>query len=116
MQVKSSITSPNENETLRCCTVYHIKGHAWSGRTNIAKVEVSVDDGNSWNSAQLTGPSEQYSWQQWSYRWKPETIGQHTILSRATNVDGMQQPSESVWNELGYQVNGIKSISVQVVE
>ena len=116
MQVKSSITSPIENETLRCGTVYHVKGHAWSGRTNIAKVEVSVDDGNSWNGAQLTGPSEQYSWQPWTYEWIPKSPGRYTILSRATNDKGTQQPSESIWNELGYQVNGIKSISVQVVE
>ena len=115
MQVKSTITSPSDNESLKCCADYHISGHAWSGRTDIAKVEVSIDSGNSWQEAELVGPSEQYSWHQWSYKWTPNSLGEHTILSRATNKDGKQQPLESVWNELGYQVNGIKPISVEVV-
>ena len=114
MQVKSAITSPCENESLKCCTDYHVSGSAWSGRTDIAKVEVSVDCGNSWREAELIGPSQQYSWQQWNYKWTPDTLGEHTLLSRATNSDGDQQPLESVWNELGYAVNGSKPIKIVV--
>ena len=114
MQVKSTITSPAENESLKCCADYHISGNAWSGRTDIAKVEVSVDSGNSWHEAKLIGPSEQYSWQQWNYKWTPNTPGEHILLSRATNSDGEQQPLESVWNELGYAVNGSKPIKIVV--
>jgi DMSO/TMAO reductase YedYZ molybdopterin-dependent catalytic subunit len=114
MQVKSAITSPGENESLKCCTDYHMSGNAWSGRTGIAKVEVSVDCGNSWIEAELTGPSEQYSWQQWNYKWTPNTPGEHTLLSRATNSDGEQQPLKAVWNELGYAINGSKPIKIIV--
>jgi DMSO/TMAO reductase YedYZ molybdopterin-dependent catalytic subunit len=114
MQVKSAITSPSENESLKCCTDYHMSGNAWSGRTGIAKVEVSVDCGNSWIEAELTGPSEQYSWQQWNYKWTPNSPGEHTLLSRATNSDGEQQPLKSVWNELGYAINGSKPIKIIV--
>jgi DMSO/TMAO reductase YedYZ molybdopterin-dependent catalytic subunit len=114
IQVKSAITSPSENESLKCCTDYHMSGNAWSGRTGIAKVEVSVDCGNSWIEAELTGPSEQYSWQQWNYKWTPNTPGEHTLLSRATNSDGEQQPLKSVWNELGYAINGSKPIKIIV--
>jgi len=116
MQVKSTITSPSNNMTLKCGTTNTFKGHAWSGRTTIDKVEVSVDRGQTWNLATLHGPTESYSWQPWTYQWTPELTGEHRILSRATNKNGTQQPSVSVWNELGYQVNGIKSVSVQVVE
>ena len=116
MKVKSTITSPSSNEIIKCCSNYYIKGHAWSGRSNIDKVEVSVDRGQTWNLATLHGPTESYSWQPWTYQWTPQLTGEHTILSRATNKNGTQQPSVSVWNELGYQVNGIKSISIQVVE
>ena len=116
MQIKSTITSPDSNETINCCSNYFIKGHAWSGRSNIDKVEISVDQGQTWSQAKLEGPLESYSWQPWTYEWIPKSPGRYTILSRATNDKGTQQPSESIWNELGYQVNGIKSISVQVVE
>ena len=116
MQVKSTITSPNRNEAIQCCSSFYIKGHAWSGRSDIEKVEISVDCGQTWNLATVHGPSESYSWQPWSYQWTPQLTGEHRIISRATNKNGTQQPSESVWNELGYQVNGIKSISVKVVE
>ena len=114
MQVKSTITSPGEDESLKCCTDYRISGNAWSGRTDIAKIEVSVDCGNSWHEAELIGPSEQYAWQQWNYKWHPNTLGEHTLLSRATNSDGEQQPLESVWNELGYAVNGSKPTKITV--
>ena len=116
MQVKSTITSPSDNMTLKYGTTHTIKGHAWSGRTNVDRVEISVDQGQTWRLTELQGPTESYSWQLWTYEWSPKSLGQYTILSRATNDKGTQQPSESVWNELGYQVNGIKSISVQVVE
>ena len=116
MQVKSTITSPSNNMTLQCGVTHTIKGHAWSGRTNINKVEISVDQGQTWSLADLQDPLESYSWQPWTYEWIPKSPGRYTILSRATNDKGTQQPSESIWNELGYQVNGIKSTSVQVVE
>lgn len=115
MQVKSTITSPIKNENIKCCSNYYMNGHAWSGRSSIAKVEISVDQGRTWRLAKLHGPSDSYSWQSWTYEWTPKAPGEYTLLSRATNNKGTQQPLESTWNELGYQVNGIQSVSVKVV-
>ena len=99
---------------MKCCETYNVSGQAWAGRNQIKKVEVSVDGGKMWDSAQLIGPSENYAWQQWTYTWTPDSLGEHTLLSRATDSKGNEQPLESRWNELGYAVNGSKPVKVVV--
>ena len=114
IQVKSAITAPSEDESLTCCEDYNIEGHAWAGRNGIAKVEISVDGGKAWTPAELVGPSEQYAWRQWNLQWKPESSGEYTLLSRATDQKGNEQPTETLWNELGYAVNGQKGVHITV--
>ncbi|MBG6184238.1 DMSO/TMAO reductase YedYZ molybdopterin-dependent catalytic subunit [Arthrobacter sp. CAN_A214] len=66
-----------------------IGGSAWSQQRGIAKVEVSVDDGE-WEEVIL---AEEYSvdtWRQWSHELTLDA-GSHTVRARATDaVDGLQ--------------------------
>ena len=50
MPVKSLIAAPRENETLPAGRAT-IAGYAWSGYGAVARVEVSVDGGTTWNGA-----------------------------------------------------------------
>ena len=114
MQVKSLITSPSDEATLEGYS-HCVGGFAWSGNAEIAKVEVSTDGGNTWNPASFVGPSENYSWRQWSFTWVNPDEGHHILISRARDEMGNIQPTKSNWNELGYEVNGTKSICVNVI-
>jgi DMSO/TMAO reductase YedYZ molybdopterin-dependent catalytic subunit len=61
--------------------------------TPIRSVEVSVDNGP-WQPATLD-PSmkEKYSWKWFNYTWNGATPGEHTLVSRVTDVTGKVQPT-----------------------
>jgi DMSO/TMAO reductase YedYZ molybdopterin-dependent catalytic subunit len=70
-----------------------IAGVAFAGDRGISKVEVSTDGGNTWNVAQLKPPKSPYSWVLWAYMWTPTTMGNQTIIVRATDGSGQLQDS-----------------------
>jgi sulfite oxidase len=90
-----------------------VEGVAWSNAAPVTKVEVSVDSGNSWQPAKLTGRATRYGFRQWAWNWRAEP-GQHTLISRATNSAGRQQPLQEEWNPNGYLWNVAQPRSVLV--
>ena len=67
-------------------------GYALNDGTPLRSVEVKVDDG-AWQPAELDQANTKYSWKLFSYRWKGATPGEHTIVSRATDINGVVQPT-----------------------
>ena len=61
--------------------------------TPIKSVEVKVDDGP-WQPATMDKQNTKYSWKLFHYDWKGATPGEHTIVSRATDINGEVQPTE----------------------
>jgi len=55
MEAKSIITKPSVANGSRP-GLHEITGIAWSGHGKIKRVDVSVDDGKSWQEAQLQEP------------------------------------------------------------
>ena len=114
MVVKSLIVSPAEGMALSAGEVL-VKGVAWSGDDRrVTQVEVSVDDGRTWEEASLVGDEVPYAWRQWTFVWRDVRPGAHTILSRATDDHGKYQPIESPWNPGGFLWNGLDRVQVQV--
>jgi DMSO/TMAO reductase YedYZ molybdopterin-dependent catalytic subunit len=61
--------------------------------TPIRSVEVSVDNGP-WQPATLhPSTKEKYSWKWFNYTWNGATPGEHTLVSRVTDVTGKVQPT-----------------------
>jgi DMSO/TMAO reductase YedYZ molybdopterin-dependent catalytic subunit len=62
--------------------------------TPIKSVEVKVDDGP-WQAA-TADPSTtaKYGWKFYNYNWTGASAGEHTIVSRVTDANGMVQPTE----------------------
>lgn len=62
--------------------------------TPIRSVEVRVDDGP-WEPATLDPATtrERYGWKFFNYTWNDATPGEHTVTSRATDVNGYVQPT-----------------------
>jgi DMSO/TMAO reductase YedYZ molybdopterin-dependent catalytic subunit len=61
--------------------------------TPIKSVEVKVDDG-SWQPATIDpATNSKYSWKLFSYNWAGATPGEHTLVSRVTDVTGKVQPT-----------------------
>ena len=111
ISVKSIITQPLNGETLQLGKVV-IFGAAYAGEKDIVKVEVSLDSGNTWHETSFIGPHEPFAWRQWQYVWQAQTKGAYTIMSRATDSHGNQQPADAMWNVLGYGNNAINEHAV----
>jgi DMSO/TMAO reductase YedYZ molybdopterin-dependent catalytic subunit len=111
--VKSVICSPADGAILKTAAI-QIHGVAWAGEADIAKVEISTDDGNSWNPAQLGHDQAHYAWRLWSYHWKAPRSGDYVIQSRASDTQGRTQPATAVWNPSGYLYNAIDQVKIHV--
>jgi DMSO/TMAO reductase YedYZ molybdopterin-dependent catalytic subunit len=76
---------------------YAVMGAAWGAA--IAAVEVSID-GGPWRPAALqrhnrlrSRRSREYAWTFWAFDWGKPAAGQHTVRSRAIDVEGNVQPA-----------------------
>ncbi|MFL6538450.1 MAG: molybdopterin-dependent oxidoreductase [Chthoniobacterales bacterium] len=71
-----------------------LRGMAFSGDNGISKVEISTDDGETWDDAQIHQPGSDISWSLWRYEWMPEEPGESQVVVRAYDNDGELQVSE----------------------
>ncbi|MEO8100507.1 MAG: molybdopterin-dependent oxidoreductase [Acidobacteriota bacterium] len=69
-----------------------IMGFVLNDGTPLKSVEVQID-GGPWMKATMDPDNTQYSWKLFSYKWEGAAPGEHTIVSRATDVDGVVQPT-----------------------
>jgi len=66
-------------------------GSAFCGSIGISKVEISDDEGESWQECEITYPGGANVWTLWRFRWSPSVTGMHTLMVRATNDEGLIQ-------------------------
>ncbi|MXY17635.1 MAG: molybdopterin-dependent oxidoreductase [Acidobacteria bacterium] len=84
-----------------------VHGFVLHDGTELQSVEVSVD-GGAWRPATLdrATASDTYSWKLFRYDWDGATPGEHTLVSRATDVDGRVQPTA---DELEFKQTGLEN-------
>jgi DMSO/TMAO reductase YedYZ molybdopterin-dependent catalytic subunit len=89
-----------------------LEGRAWSGRSPVDRVDVSLDAGRSWRAAALDPPDgHRWSWRRWRLPWTA-TPGDYVLTARAVATDGETQPTEPVWNRGGFVNNAAQRIPV----
>jgi DMSO/TMAO reductase YedYZ molybdopterin-dependent catalytic subunit len=66
-------------------------GFVLNDGTPLKSVEVSVDGGD-WRPAKLDKANTRFSWKLFTYDWRDATPGEHTLVSRATDINGVVQP------------------------
>lgn len=95
MDAKSLITEPAFPDKLTGPGWWEVRGLAWSGRGKIAKVDISVDGGKSWQPATLDEPvlPKCHTRFRFPFEWKGSET---TLLSRATDETGYTQPTLDV--------------------
>jgi DMSO/TMAO reductase YedYZ molybdopterin-dependent catalytic subunit len=72
---------------------YKVLGVILNDGTPIKSVEVKVDEGP-WQAATMDpSTKDKYGWKLFTYEWKGATPGAHTLVSRATDVNGKVQPT-----------------------
>ena len=111
--VKSIIVNPNDSAVSKS-RVLRIKGAAWAGEADVKSVDISTDDGATWQPAQLGEDRARYAWRLWTYEWKAPKSGDFVIQSRATDSQGRTQPPQGVWNPSGYLYNAVDQVKIHV--
>ncbi|MEP6937294.1 MAG: molybdopterin-dependent oxidoreductase [Chthoniobacterales bacterium] len=71
-----------------------VKGVAFGGDRGISRVEVSSDEGESWDEATLDYPGTRLTWALWSFAWRPDQTDDYTLVVRATDGEGAVQELE----------------------
>jgi DMSO/TMAO reductase YedYZ molybdopterin-dependent catalytic subunit len=112
--VKSMITHPAPNATFKAGRPMLVEGRAWVGEGAIDRVEVSFNEGQSWQRAAINSGGDKYAWRVFSFEYTPRTPGFATVLARAADDKGNLQPIASTWNPLGYFWNGIHRVGFMV--
>ncbi len=88
MRLKSFIARVTTNGSR-----HRVFGVVLNDGTPIRSVEVKVDDG-AWQAATLDPATrDTYSWKFFTYDWRGATPGEHTVVSRVTDVNGEVQPT-----------------------
>src|SRR5262245_29184685 len=93
LQVKSLIARPAYMETVPAKQPYRVHGAAWTGESEIARVDVSTDGGQTWSPARRIDKAAAHAWRLWEYTWQtPARAGRYTLMARATDKRGRTQP------------------------
>jgi hypothetical protein len=91
-----------------------LTGRAWSGAGPIASVEISTDDGTTWQPARLLD-GDPSVWTRWTFDWQDPPSGDQVLMVRATDVEGRTQPLVSTPNDEGYFFDAVVRHPVTVV-
>ena len=110
VQVNSQIRTPSSGEVVAAGT-YRLSGTIFADESGVAKLDVSTDSGGTWHEAQLLRGPTPLAWSEWSYDWQPSTAGDATVIARATDNDGNQQPllTESFMSPDG-NIEGVSTV------
>lgn len=115
MQVKAAIARPAMRESIPAGQPYRVHGAAWAGEEEVAKVEVSIDGGRTWELAHLEPSPGRYAWSLWSYSWQvPARSGPYRLMARATDRSGRTQPERHDANNENYVIHHILPVEGEV--
>jgi DMSO/TMAO reductase YedYZ molybdopterin-dependent catalytic subunit len=112
--IKSVIARPSEGDVVPVGP-QEIVGVAFSGYGQLESVEVSVDGGSTWETAQLEGESGTGRWQVFRSRPEAKGPGPMTAYARARDSAGNIQPEQAQWNPSGYLWNGWQKVTWSVI-
>ena len=115
MPVKSLITYPKSGAMLQEGKKLAIRGHAWAGELEVAKMEYSIDFGSTWTICAVEKPSNRLAWQHFGATVSFPKKGYYEVWVRATDSQGTAQPMlVPGWNPKGYLNNACHRIAIKV--
>jgi DMSO/TMAO reductase YedYZ molybdopterin-dependent catalytic subunit len=94
-----------------------IKGIAFGGDRGISRVELSFDDGKIWTDAEIYYSGGDMAWSLWRFKdgWRPNELGDRTLVVRATDGEGDLQEWEADRSPFS-GATGFHKIKVHVTE
>lgn len=115
VQVKAEIARPMLHEIVPAGKPYRIYGATWSGESEVTKVEVSTDEGVSWQPATLLEKPVPFTWRLWEFNWQVSgPLGKRKLMARATDSQGSMQVPQHDPDRRTYMVNMIEPIEIEI--
>lgn len=115
MVPRSFVTNLASGNQVKSGAPTTLRGIAFGGDSGVAKVQYSVDRGQSWREAQLGNDEGNYGFRQWHTQFKLPSPGQYGLLTRCTNGKGVAQPDTANWNPGGFMRNVVEAVDVIAV-
>ena len=112
MVPRSFFTNIADGASLPAGSVATIRGIAFGGDAGVAKVELSMDDGRTWQPATLGKDHGKYSFRRWQLDIPQLMKGGHSLMVRCTNAAGDIQPAASNWNTGGFMRNVVETVQL----
>jgi DMSO/TMAO reductase YedYZ molybdopterin-dependent catalytic subunit len=109
--VENSVTKMNLKSVIvrvtKMGSTHKVTGFVLNDGTPLQSVEVKIDNGQ-WQRATLDPAASAFTWKPFQFDWEGARAGEHTLVSRVTDVNGnVQRPQEelpervSYWEEFG---------------
>ncbi len=114
LQVKALIARPMLHEVVPVHRPYRVHGAAWTGESEVTRVEVSTDGGQSWSVARLLGQHVPHSWRLWEFSWQNPAAGRRVLIARAADRRGHTQPVQRDPDRRNGMINHLLPIEVEV--
>ncbi|RQR48561.1 sulfide dehydrogenase [Burkholderia sp. Bp9126] len=114
MVPRSFFTNIRDGSIVRASQPVEIRGIAFGGEHALQKVQLSIDDGQTWTPVPLGQDYGKYSFRQWQTIVKFPQPGTRLLMVRAFDSTGQVQPPIANWNGSGFMRNVIETIHVTV--
>ena len=114
MVVNSLITNLEDGQRFRAGRPIVVKGIAWDAGYGIRRVEISLDEGRSWQAAEIGADLGRFSFRPWHYAFTPRARGRSNVMARASNAQGSTQVSELIFNGPGYHNTVMQKIGIEI--
>ena len=114
MVVNSLITSLVDGQRVDAGAPIVVKGLAWDGGYGVRRVEISIDEGATWQRASLDTSLGRFSFLPWEFAFKATRKGPLAVMARASNAQGSTQPYELIFNAPGYHNNVVQKVGIDI--
>ena len=115
-RLKSIVWEPMEGQDVRSGKT-RLAGVAWNdGRQSIQAVEVSLDEGRTWQKSELQRPTSQFAWYHWNLHADISRQVQE-VWVRARDTGNRTQPLDGSahWNPSGYEWHAVDRIQINII-
>jgi DMSO/TMAO reductase YedYZ molybdopterin-dependent catalytic subunit len=112
MVPRSFVTNIVSGSKVKAAAPAILRGIAFGGDCGVARVDYSIDQGESWQQTQLGKDEGTYGFRQWQTQLTLPSRGKYTLLVRCTNSNGVAQPDTPNWNPAGFMRNVVESVDI----
>jgi DMSO/TMAO reductase YedYZ molybdopterin-dependent catalytic subunit len=112
MVPRSFVTNITSSQQVKTGAPTTLRGIAFGGDSGVARVDCSIDNGQTWREAPLGKDEGKYGFRQWQTQLTLPLPGKFSLLTRCTNNNGVAQPDTPNWNPAGFMPNVVESTDI----